>query len=166
MNFSLVFRSLPEILIIFSIYFGCSAFLSYSLGAEFEVPSFVAGTIALSTIFGVYALKIFESASANIVQGDIEVSHTMGLSNFQIFRLIVAPQLMRYAMPGLGNLWLILLKDTVLISLIGGYDLMSRTQILIHNTQAPFKYYLLVACIYFCMSLISEKYLKRIKIND
>lgn len=166
MNFCLIVRSLPEILILFLIYFGCSAILSYIFNAEVEIPSFLAGTIALSIIFSAYAAKIFQSASSQIVKGEIEVSLILGLTKFQTFYHIIWPKLWNYALPGLGSLWLILLKDTVLISLIGGYDLMSRTQIIIHNTQEPFKYYILMSCVYLGLTFIFEKFLKKEKTYD
>lgn len=166
MNFCLIIRSLPEILILFLIYFGCGAILSHVFNSEVEIPSFLAGTIALSVIFSAYVAKLFQSASLQIVKGEIEVSLILGLTKFQTFYHIIWPKLWNYALPGLGNLWLILLKDTVLISLIGGYDLMSRTQIIIHNTQEPFKYYILMSCVYLTLTCISEQFLKKAKAYD
>lgn len=166
MNFCLIIRSLPEILILFLIYFGCGAILSTIFNDEIEIPSFLAGTISLSIIFAAYATKIFQSASLQIVKGEIEISQILGLTKFQTFYHIIWPKLLNYALPGLGNLWLILLKDTVLISLIGGYDLMSRAQIIIHNTQEPFKYYILISSVYLSLTLISEQFLKKAKTYD
>lgn len=160
-SFCVFVQSLPEILILFSIYFGLSALLSFFFQSDTEVSGFLAGTTALALIFGCYASKIFHSALLLVLKEEIEVSYHLGLSKFQTFYHIIWPQIWRYALPGLGSLWLIMLKDTVLISLIGGYDLMSRAQILIHNTHQPFKFYLLIAGIYLILTFVSEHFLKK-----
>lgn len=161
--FSVIIRSLPEILILFFIYFGLSAALSHLFKLELEMPSFIAGTFALAIIFSAYAFKLFQAASLQIKLGEIEAAFLLRLSRAQIFFRIIAPQIYQRILPGLENLWLTLLKDTVLISLIGGYDLMSRTQVLISNTQEPFKYYIMMAGIYLGLSFISEKCFKKVR---
>lgn len=164
-GFCLLIQSLPEMLILFTIYFGWSAGLSFVFQDDLEVPSFLAGTMTLALVFGAYAFKIFQAANVVILKGEVEVSCTLRLSKFQIFHHIVFPQLWHYALPGLGSLWLILLKDTVLISLIGGFDLMSRTQILIHNTHKPFEFYIVISFIYLTLTFISEQCFKKVKVN-
>ncbi len=165
MQFVSCLRSLPEILILFAIYFGGSMFLSNILNSDIEIPSFLAGILALSIIFAAYATKLFQSASILISKGELEASKHLGLTQFQTFYHIIWPQLWKNALPGLGNLWLILLKDTVLISLIGGQDLMSRTQIIVQNTQEPFKYYILISCVYLTLSYISEHCIRKAETN-
>lgn len=160
---SVMIRSLPEILILFFIYFGLSSIFSSLFCMELEIPSFLAGVLALSIIFSAYAFKLFQAASLQIKPGEIEVACLLQLSQIQIFSRIILPQIYKRTLAGLENLWLILLKDTVLISLIGGYDLMHRTQILISNTQEPFKYYICISCIYLGLSFISEKCFKKVK---
>jgi arginine transport system permease protein len=163
---SVIIRSLPEILILFFIYFGISSVFFRLFYIEVEIPSFLAGVLALSIVFSAYAFKLFQAASLQIKQGEIEAARLLELSCTQIFFLIIAPQIYQRTLPGLENLWLILLKDTVLISLIGGYELMYRTQILISNTQEPFKYYILISCVYLGLSFISEKCFKKVKAYD
>ncbi len=149
-------RGLPEILILFIVYFGGSYFLSYLTNGQIEINAFLAGTITLAIIFGAYASKIFYSALHHIVPGEKEAAAILGLSRWKTLYFIILPQIWHQSLPGLGNLWLTLLKDTVLVSLIGGTDLMSRTQIIVQNTQQPFTFYLLMAGIYLFLTTLSE----------
>jgi len=78
------------------------------------------------------------------------------MRRWQSFRLILLPQAWRHALPGLSNLWLVLLKDTALVSLIGLSDLMMRTQVAAVTTQRPFTFYFTAALIYLVLTTISE----------
>lgn len=158
----LLTQCLPEILILFSVYFGASTILTFLFKQESEIPGFMAAIITLSLIFASYASKIFYTASLQIQKSECEAAFILKLSKLQIFYFIIWPQLWRYAFPGLGSLWLIMLKDTVLVSLIGGSDLMSRSQIIIHNSHQPFKFYFIISCIYLAITMISEKYIKKV----
>lgn len=151
-----VLRGLPETFILFLIYFGGTYLLSTIFKDRMDIQPFVASSIALAIVFGIYACKIFESALQAIIPGEWEAATTLKLPKFQIFYHIILPQVWQYALPGLSNLWLTALKDTALVSLIGGSDLMSRTQIIVRNTQQPFTYYCLLAFIYLCLSRLSE----------
>lgn len=154
--FTTTIRGIPEILLLFAFYFGGSTLLSTLFNKNIDINPFVAGVLTLSLIFGSYSCKILSSALNAISIGEREAAKAIGFSNWQIGLFILWPQMIRHALPGLGNLWLILLKDTALISLIGGSDLMSRTQIIIRNTEQPFTFYLLLSIIYLMLNFISE----------
>lgn len=159
---SSLLRGLPEILILFAIYFGSSYLLSTLNQNTLEINTFFASALALSLVFAANASKIFQAAHSAIRAGEKEIACNMGFSRSQILYHILIPQTIRKALPGLGNLWFVLIKDTALVSLIGGADLISRIQIVIRNTHQPFTFYFLLAGIYLLLTTFSEWGMKRI----
>lgn len=149
-------RGLPEVLILFFIYFGSGILLSKLWGQYVEVTSFTAGMIALGLIFGAYASQTFRGAFQAIPNGQREAAQALGLTRWYIFRKILLPQAWRYALPGLSNLWFVLLKDTALVSLIGLADLMNNAQIAASSTQKPFTFFVATAIIYLLLTTASQ----------
>jgi His/Glu/Gln/Arg/opine family amino acid ABC transporter permease subunit len=151
--YTTIFRGLPELLTIFMIYFGLQIAVrevAIALGFErgFDINSFFAGTIALSLVFSAYASEVLSSAFKAIPKGQYEAGHALGLRPGKTMRLIILPQLVRIALPGLGNLWMILLKDTALISVIGLTDILRQTGIAAKVTKEAFLFYG-IACLLF-----------------
>ncbi len=152
-----IIRGLPELLILFFIYFGGTILLTNLLGRYVNVNAFIAGVVALGIVFGAYASQTFRGAFLAVPSGQIEAAKALGLNRWQIFNCIRLPQAWRHALPGLGNLWLVILKDTSLVSLIGLADLMNRAQIASSTTHKPFTFYLLAALIYLVLTSVSQK---------
>ena len=124
--YTTIFRGLPELLTLFLIYFGVALPLFTYLfpnGGD-QATSFAAGMVALAFVFSSYASEVFLSAFRAIPRGQYEGGYAIGLSHWRTMRLVVLPQLIRIALPGLTNLWLILLKDTSLVSAIGLADIL------------------------------------------
>jgi len=151
-----IIRGLPELLVIFFVYFGGTILLTNLMHHYVNVSAFFAGVIALGMLFGAYASQVFRGAFLVIPLGQTEAARALGLDRWQIFRRILLPQAARHALPGLGNLWLVLLKDTALISLIGLADLMSKAQAATSTTQKPFTFYLIAALLYLVMTSLSQ----------
>lgn len=158
--YTTIFRGLPELLTLFLIYYGGQIALSRASNALFgwpiEVNSFVAGMVALSFVFSSYASEVFLSAFRGIPVGQYEGSYALGLGRFSTMRLVVLPQLVRLALPGLSNLWLILLKDTALVSVIGLSDILRQTQVAVGFTKEPFFFFFVACMIYLALSVISS----------
>jgi len=152
-----IVRGLPELLVLFFIYFGATIILSKLFNRYIEVSSFVAGTVALGLIFGSYASQVFRGAFLAVPRGQIEAGKVLGLSSAQIFFRIQVPQAWRHALPGLGNLWLILLKDTAIVTLIGLNDMMNEAKLAAATTHQPFTFYLIAAFIYLIITSISQR---------
>jgi arginine transport system permease protein len=167
MSIIFIIRGLPELLVLFFIYFGLSALLSTVFHHYVDVSSFAAGVTALSLLFGAYASQVFRGAFLAIDQGQVEAGRAIGFSRLQIFWYVQLPQAWRHALPGIGNLWLVLLKDTAIVSLIGIADMMNEAKIAANSTHSPFNFYLLTAVIYLCITSVSEKIMKYItaKVN-
>jgi polar amino acid transport system permease protein len=125
-------------------------------GATVDVNAFVSGMIALALVFSSYASEVFLSAFKAIPRGQYEGGYSIGLTSGQTMRLVVLPQLIRIALPGLSNLWLILLKDTALVSAIGLPDTIRQAIIASRVTQEAFLFFGLVTLIYLGLAIISS----------
>ena len=154
-------RGLPELLVIFGIYFGGSIFLSKILGHSAQVSAFFSGVLALSLIFSSYAIQTLRGALMAVHKGQAEAGEALGLSGWFIFKTILLPQAWRHALPGLGNLWLVLLKDSALVSLIGLGDLMNKAEVAASTTRNPFEFYLIAGAIFLLFTSISQVLLNR-----
>lgn len=177
-------RALPEMLIVIAIYNGAPLvlifindtilnggldvtiplfFTNLSLHLEitdFDVNPILCGIIALSILYAVYASQTLRGAFKAIPNGQKHAAQVLGLSKFRTFTRIIMPQMWRHALPGLGNQWLVLLKDTALVSLITVNDIMMQTRSIIGYTREPFTWYLIAAIIYLVISLFSQRVLK------
>lgn len=153
--YTTIVRGVPELLVILILYFGGTVALSALFGRYVEVDAFAAGVFALTIVFGAYAAEVFRSAIQSIPSGQIEAAHALALSTGAIWRLVILPQMWRYALPGLGNLWLTLLKDTALVSVVGLEDLMRKAGAAAGTTHDPLTFYLVAACIYLSFTSIS-----------
>ena len=177
-----ILRGLPEILVVLFIYFGSSQLLltladgfTINLGIveipvqmqieNFDVSPFLCGVIALSLLYAAYASQTLRGALKAVPVGQWESGQARGLSKSAIFFRLVMPQMWRHALPGLGNQWLVLLKDTALVSLISVNDLMLQTKSIATRTQEPFTWYIVAAAIYLVITLLSQYILKRIDLR-
>ncbi|MCW5700587.1 MAG: ABC transporter permease [Rhodospirillales bacterium] len=159
-TYTTVVRGLPELLVVLVIYFGSSGLLTALAGwfghDEFvEMGPFTAGVIALGLTFGAYATEVFRGAILAIPKGQIEAAQAHGMGRALTFRRIVLPQVWRIALPGLGNLFLVLLKDTSLVSVIGLDELMRKSTIAVGFTREPFTFYLAAAFLYLLMTVLA-----------
>ncbi len=148
-TYTTIVRGVPETLWVLMIYFGTVSGLN-ALGDLFGKPDlalspFAAGTLALGLCFGAYATEVFRGALLSIPRGHREAGQALGLSPGRIFWRIVLPQIWRVALPGLGNLYLILLKDTALVSLITLDEIMRKAQVASNATKEPFTFYMTAA---------------------
>ncbi|MGO8952130.1 MAG: ABC transporter permease [Rhodomicrobium sp.] len=159
-TYTTVFRGLPELLTLLLIYYG-SQILSQNLADASGLPitvnvsPFTAGVIALSLVFGAYASEVLLSALRAVERGQIEAARSFGMSPALVFRRVVAPQMLRIALPGLGNNWLSLLKDTSLVSVIALNDLLRMTEVAVESTRRPFEFYAIACAIYLAMTALS-----------
>ncbi len=166
--YTTIFRGLPELLTLFLVYYGVQILLNkiykvFVPDGFVDVNAFVAGIVALSVVFSAYASEAFLSAFRGIKQGQYEGGYALGLRRGQTLRLIIFPQLIRLALPALGNLWLILLKETALISVIGLDDILRWSGIAARVTKEPFLFFGVACLIYLVLAMISSIGLTRIR---
>lgn len=149
-------RGLPELLVVLFIYFGSTQVLFLITGEYVEFSPFACGVLALSLLFASYATQALRAALNAVPAGQRLAAMALGLGKSHIFFRIVLPQAWRHALPGLGNQWLVLLKDTALVSLIGVNEMMRQAQMASASTYEPFTWYAAAALIYLAISLVSE----------
>ena len=158
-------RGLPEILVVLLVYFGSSELVELLTGEYVEFGAFGCGVFALSLIFAAYASQTLRGAIQAIAKGQWESGTALGLSKGYTFLHIIMPQVWRHALPGLSNQWLVLLKDTALISLIGVDDLMRQAQLINTNTHQPFTWYGIAALIYLLVTLVSQVGIRKLELR-
>ena len=158
-TYSTIVRGIPELLWVLLIYFGTVqglAALGEFLGVgSLELNPFAAGTIALGLCFGAYATEVFRGAILAIPKGHREAGMALGMSNGRILWKLILPQMWRIALPGLGNLFMILMKDTALVSVIGLEEIMRRSQIAVTSSKQAFTFYMVAAFIYLGLTVIA-----------
>ncbi|QKV17644.1 ABC transporter permease [Oricola thermophila] len=166
--YTTIFRGLPELLTLFLVYFGLQLGIQQALHAMdvesyIEINSFAAGVIALALVFSSYASEVFLSAFRAIPKGQYEGGYALGLRKRTVMIRIILPQLIRIALPGLANLWMVLLKDTALVSAIGLADILRQTKVAASATREPFLFYSLAFMLYLFLALLSSIALNRIE---
>ncbi|KPF47031.1 ABC transporter permease [Rhizobium sp. AAP43] len=159
--YTTIFRGMPELLTLFIIYYGFqillqTLFTSLGSGVQVEINAFVAGMLALSVVFSSYASEVLLSAFRAIPKGQYEAGSAVGLSRGKTMGLVIVPQLIRIALPGLSNLWLVLLKDTALVSVIGLADILRQTGVAARVTKEAFLFYGLACLIYLALASVSS----------
>ncbi|MDD2059361.1 ABC transporter permease [Pseudomonas sp. GD03860] len=157
--YSTLVRGVPELLWVLLIYFGTVSLMN-RLGEALNIPglelnAFAAGVIALGLCFGAYATEVFRGAILAIPKGHREAGLALGLSRGRIFSKLVLPQMWRIALPGLGNLFMILMKDTALVSVIGLEEIMRHSQIAVTVSKQPFTFYMVAAVIYLGLTILA-----------
>ena len=163
--FIALLRGLPEILVVLLVYFGSTELVEMLTGEYIEFGAFGCGVFALSLIFAAYASQTLRGAIQAISKGQWESGAALGLSKSYTFIHIVMPQVWRHALPGLSNQWLVLLKDTALVSLIGVDDLMRQADLINTNTHQPFTWYGIAALIYLAVTLISQVGIRKLELR-
>ncbi|WP_425418104.1 ABC transporter permease [Oricola indica] len=166
--YTTIFRGLPELLTLFLVYFGLQIGIqqllkAVGLGGAIEINTFFAGVIALALVFSSYASEVFLSAFRAIPKGQYEGGYALGLRHGRVMRSIIVPQLIRIALPGLGNLWMILIKDTALVSAIGLTDILRQTGVAARVTKEAFLFFGLAFLLYLVLALISSIGLNRLE---
>ncbi|RUU06974.1 ABC transporter permease [Mesorhizobium sp. USDA-HM6] len=159
--YTTVFRGLPELVTLFLFFFGMPLLLQYVVrlfnpDATIDVNSFIAGMIVLSLIFSSYASEVFLSAFRAIPKGQYEGGYAIGLSKWQTMRLVVLPQLLRIAFPGLENCWLSLLKDTSLVSVVNLAETLRNAGVAARVTKHSFLFYSVAALVFLVLAILSS----------
>ena len=158
--YTAIVRGIPELLLLLIVFYGGSLLVQQiwqGLGGEsyVEIKPFVAGTFTLAFVFGAYATEVFRGAILSVPRGQIEAAYAMGMGRFTMFHRVMLPQVWRYALPGLGNLWLVLLKDTSLISVVNLNELMYNSRAAAGATREPFTFFVAAAIIYLGFTIVS-----------
>ena len=158
--YTTLIRGVPDLVLMLLIFYSLQTWLTTLTEAMewdyIEIDPFSAGVITLGFIYGAYFTEPFRGAILAVPRGQVEAATAYGLSRSQRFRLVVFPQMMRFALPGIGNNWQVVLKATALVSIIGLADLVKAAQDAGKSTYQLFYFLVLAALIYLVITSVSN----------
>ena len=163
-----VFRGIPELLVIYVFYFGGSEALTW-VGRLFggdgpvSLSGFVIGMLSIGIVSGAYETEVFRGAYLAIPPGIIDAADVCGMGRVLKFRRIVVPLALRYALPGMGNVWQLIIKESALISVTGLVEITRAVTAGANSTRQPFPFYIAGAILYLAIASASGVLLKRIE---
>ncbi len=158
--YATVIRGIPDLVLILLIFYGGQDIVNRVaplLGYDdyIDINPFIAGVGTMGFIFGAYLSETFRGAFMAIPKGQAEAGAAYGMSGMQVFFRILVPQMIRFAIPGFTNNWLVLTKATALISVVGLQDMMFKAKSAADATREPFTFYLAVAGLYLVLTSVS-----------
>ena len=165
--YTTLIRSVPDLVLILLIFYSLQTWLTgltdFMEWEYIEIDPFSAGVITLGFIYGAYFTETFRGAILAVPRGQLEAATAYGLKRGQRFRYVTFPQMMRFALPGLGNNWLVLLKSTALVSIIGLSDLVKAAQNAGKTTNDPLYFLILAGLVYLVITTLSNRIFKRLE---
>ncbi|MBH9553512.1 ABC transporter permease [Inhella gelatinilytica] len=159
--YTTVIRGVPDLVLVLLVFYGGQVLVNdIALGLGFEDPidvdPFLAGILTIGFIFGAYLTEAFRGAYLAVPPGQREAGMAYGMSAWQVSWRIQLPQMLRHALPGVSNNWLVLVKSTAIVSVIGLDDLMKRGNDAAGATKEPFLFFCAVGLIYLVFTTCSE----------
>jgi arginine/ornithine transport system permease protein len=159
-TYTTVIRGVPELILILIVYYGVptliqdiAADLGYDIFIDFN--SFIAGFLTLGFVYGAFTTEVFRGAYLAVPRGQIEAAYATGMSRTLMARRILLPQMWRFALPGLGNVWMVMIKATALISVIQLPELMRNADIAARAVRQPFTFYFAASLLYLAITVVS-----------
>ena len=165
--YTTLIRGMPELVLMLLIFYGGQIAinrLAESQGWGYvDIPPFAAGVMTIGFIFGAYLTETFRGAILAVPKGQAEAGIAFAMSPAQVMRRTVLPQMVRHAIPGFANNWLIMIKASALVSIIGLDDMIHRAGLAAATTRAPFTFYMAVGLIYLTLTSVSIFLLSRLE---
>jgi His/Glu/Gln/Arg/opine family amino acid ABC transporter permease subunit len=165
--YTTLIRGLPELVLMLLVFYGGQILLNDladRMGWGYiDVPPFAAGVLTIGFVFGAYLTETFRGAILAVPRGQIEAAQAFGMARGQVLRRILLPQMVRHAIPGFSNNWLVMVKATALVSLIGLDDMLHRANMAAAATREPFTFYALVGLLYLGVTTVSILLLSRLE---
>ena len=167
-TYTTIIRGIPELLVIYLLFFGGSGAVMYiakifGYDGYIELNAFTIGTIAVGAISGAYSTEVIRGAVNSVHKGQFEAGKTLGLYGYGLYGRVIFPQVARIALPGIGNVWQITLKDTSLISVTGLVEIMRQAKIGAGSTHSPFTFYIAAAILYIILTTFSTKFFNKLE---
>lgn len=158
--YTTVVRGAPDLVWLFLVYFGGQRLVNDITGAlglgQVAVTPFLAGVFTIGMIYGAYLTETFRGAYLTIPRGQTEAAMALGLRGLPLQRKVVIPQLIRFALPGYGNVWQVLVKATAIVSVIGLQDLVGLASDAGKSTREPFVFFSAVPLAYLLITWVSQ----------
>ncbi len=158
--YTTIIRGIPDLVLMLLVFFGGQIFVNqmapfFGYEEYIDINPFIAGVSTIGFIFGAYMTETFRGAILAVNKGQLEAGYAYGMSGWQVFFRILLPQMVRHAIPGFGNNWLVLIKTTALVSIIGLDDMVRKASLAAGATRMPFTFYVVVAVNYLLITTVS-----------
>ncbi|MCU9946504.1 ABC transporter permease [Pseudomonas sp. PDM13] len=163
--YTTLYRAVPELLLILLLYYAGSDLLNLLMAAmgqpPVEVNGFLAAIVVLGIVQGAYSAEIIRGAIEAIPVGQIEAGRAYGMKPFMVLHRVLVPSMLPHVVAGLSNLWLVLVKDSALISVVGYSELLGAGRQAAASTKHYLMFYLAVAAFYYLITLVSSLVFRR-----
>lgn len=165
--YSTLIRGIPDLVLMLLVFYGGTIGINTlleKLGSEatVDIEPFTAGVLTLGFIYGAYMTETFRGAILSIPKGQMEAAWAYGMSRRQTFMRVTLPQMVRYALPGFTNNWLVLIKSTALVSLIGLQDMTYLAKQAGAATRSPFIFFMFTGALFLVFTWVSLRLLNRL----
>lgn len=154
-TYTTIIRGIPELVMILLVYYGVPTLIQDVLDVTVDFNPFIAGVATIGFIYGAFSTEVFRGSYLAVGKGQIEAAKAAGMNRVLLFRRILLPQMWRFALPGLGNVWMVLIKATALVSVIQLPELMQNADIAARATRMPFTCYFAASLIYLLLTIVS-----------
>ena len=159
--YTTIIRGIPELVLILLVYYGVPTLIQdicafFGFETYISLNPFISGVATIGFIYGAFSTEVFRGAYQAVPRGQIEAARACGMHSTLTFRRIILPQMMRFALPGLGNVWMVLIKATALISVIQLPELMRNADIAARATHKPFTFFFVASLIYLSITIGSN----------
>jgi arginine/ornithine transport system permease protein len=166
-TYTTLIRGIPELVLMLLVFYGGTIGLihlleSLGLDGNVDINPFTAGVLTIGFIYGAYMTETFRGAILSIPKGQMEAAWAFGMGGTQTFWRITLPQMVRYALPGFTNNWLVLIKTTALVSLIGLHEMTYRAKQASAATREPFIFFLFAAALFLVYTSVSLWLLRKV----
>lgn len=158
--YTTLIRGVPDLVLMLLIFYGLQIALNSlteAVGiAQIDIDPLSAGIITIGFIYGAYFTETFRGAYLAVPPGQIEAAVAYGFTPLKVFRRILFPSMMRFALPGIGNNWQVILKATALVSLLGLNDIVKVTQLAGKGAHEPFYFAIVAGVMYLIFTTVSN----------
>jgi len=164
-------RGVPDLILMLLFFYGGQIAVNnftdwlsdeFNINIFININEFVAGFLTIGFIYGAYMAETFRGAFLAVDKGQIEAGVAYGMTGIRLFKRIIFPQMMRHALPGVGNNWMVILKTTALVSIIGLEDMVRLAAEASRAEHSPFLFFIPVGIVYLLLTAISEMALKHL----
>ncbi|PAJ82265.1 ABC transporter permease [Burkholderia ubonensis] len=158
--YTTLIRGVPDLVLMLLLFYSLQIWLNQLTDLagwdQIDIDPFLAGVLVLGFIYGAYFTETFRGAFLSVPRGQLEAGSAYGMTSWQVFSRIMFPQMMRFALPGIGNNWQVLVKSTALVSIIGLADVVKASQDAGKGTLRFFFFTLIAGAIYLAITTVSN----------
>ncbi|KAB0492726.1 ABC transporter permease [Pseudomonas vancouverensis] len=167
--YTTLYRAVPELLLILLLYYAGADLINLTMAAlgqpKVEINGFLAAIVVLGIVQGAYSGEIIRGAIEAIPHGQIEAARAYGINRFLLVRRVILPTMLPFAIAGLSNLWLVLVKESALISVVGYSELLTAGRQAAASTKHYLLFYLAVGAFYYLITLVSSSVFRQVEVR-